>query len=293
MYTLVYYRKGPKSKLAERLPDSAEAEIQEILSGASKTPYGQFYSKYIRRSMSNPTTLRKLSEVYRFDLDGVNHTIANSRLQDQYTAEEILSLKVLGTIGMVVFSLIGVLQGVDLLWIALGFGCYTLLGFLPEKRLNSQIRQRKLEIENSLPEFLDLLKSVTAAGLSLPEAITKVISRFPAGPLVEEFKQVSIDATASGGNWRWAMEQMALRNDIDSLSDVVSDILITYEKGTSGISEALGYQARMMRTIRNSNIMAKVNRMNVTFVVPMVIFDMLPIMVLLLGPMLISFMEVF
>lgn len=295
-YTIVYQKGRPKvSKLAERLPDSAEAEIQDILNEGrtvSKTRYGQFYDKYMRKRIGNPRTLKKLSELYKFDLDAVDHTIAISRLQDEYTAEEILSLKVLGTVGLIVFLLIGVAQGLNLTWIAVGFGCYVITGFMPEKMLNRKIQQRKEQIENDLPEFLDLLKSVTGAGLTLPEAISKVISRSQ-GPLVDEFKQVSIDAAASGGHWRRAMELMALRNDIDSLSDVVSDILISYEKGTAGISEALGHQANMMRTIRNSNITAKANRMGVTLIVPMVIFYMLPIMVLMLGPIILSFITNF
>ena len=49
------------------------------------------------------------------------------------------------------------------------------------------------------------------------------------------------------GGWPW--KTWLLETDIDNLSDVVSDILIAYEKGTS-ITETLKKEADMMRQLK-------------------------------------------
>jgi tight adherence protein C len=101
---------------------------------------------------------------------------------------------------------------------------------------------------------------------------------------------VVVETRARGGQWKRAMENMAFRNEIEQLTDVVSDILISYEKGTP-ITETLQKEAKMMRSIKNAQIQEEARRLNVKMLIPMAIFSFLPLLFLMLAPMLIQLMQ--
>ena len=101
-----------------------------------------------------------------------------------------------------------------------------------------------------------------------------------------------IDFKSNGGNFKKAMENMIERNDVESLTNVISDILISYEKGDDKIIETLQEEAEAMREIVNADIDEQANKKTTTLMIPMMIAFFLPIMIFLLLPMLSQFMEV-
>lgn len=277
-----------KLKLAERLNNTSDAEIQAILreSVTSNTKYGQFYGSYIKPYFDrNPVLFEKLIKMLGIDLDKIEQKIREAKMEKQITKEEIASMKMLGTAGAIMFFLLGAGLS-NTAFILLGILSYLLGGFVPIAVLDQKIKQRKEAIEKELPDFLDLLKSVTEAGLVIQEAIVKITERMNT-PLAEEFKMVMAETKANGGQWRVAMENMAFRNNIDSLSDVVSDILISYEKGTS-ITETLEKEANAMRQLRNFKCQERAKGLSVKLIIPMAIFSFFPLLILLLAPMLIE-----
>ncbi len=278
-----------KISLEERLQNTREHEIREILKEKtySDTRYGRFHKVYIGPYISRyPNVFNQITKLLGINIDALEQQIRDARLEKTFTAEEVVSMKLLGGLGMIIFILLSLSFNFNMPLALIAVLCYLFGVFMPQKMIDKNIKERKERIENDLPDFLDLVKSVTESGLGIQEALNKVSAR-TRGPLAEEFRAVMIETRANGGQWRLAMENMAFRNNIENLSDVVSDILIAYEKGTS-ITDTLKKEADMMRQIRNSRIQEKARGLSVKLIVPMAIFNFLPLLALMIGPMLIE-----
>jgi len=290
-FTATLGAKTKRIKLAERLPNIENAELSAILNDSfvSSTTYGRFYINYVKPQLDNhPDLFKKLTRLLGIDLDKLDQKIKEAKMEKQVTKEEIASMKILGILGALMCVFLGVVFGP--VFLIISFLCYLVVGFIPQMILDQRVRQRKETIEKELPDFLELLKSVMEAGLVIQEAITKVTERL-SSPLAEEFRTVMAETKANGGQWRLAMENMAFRNNIDALSDVVADILISYDKGTP-ITDTLEKEASMMRQLRNFRCQEKAKGLSIKLVIPMAIFSFFPILVLMLAPMLIQMARV-
>lgn len=284
-----FVRNPKKISLQEKLINPRGQERVEILKERtySDTRYGRFYKAYIGPYVARyPNFFERLSGLLGVNIDVLDKKIREAKLEKAFTAEEVVSMKLLGTIGMVVLLLLAISLNFNMLLVVAAVMSYMLGSIIPQRKIDQKIAERRETIENTLPDFLDLVKSVTESGLSIQEALNKVTAKMK-GPLAEEFRAVMVETKANGGQWKLAMENMAFRNDIESLSDVVSDILIAYEKGTP-ISETLKKEADMMRQLKNTRIQEKARGLSVKLIVPMAIFSFIPLLVLLMGPMLIQ-----
>lgn len=293
-YFIMTLIRPKKISLFEKLPSTGEAEIKQIMEEyrLAESAYGKFYLRYIKPYFDkNPALLERLSHILGINLDTLEIQLKRAKMDSILSPEEILCMKLIGIIGAFIFISFGVLAGMNITFIAIGLIIYFLGGFLPQNIITQKIEKRRKQITRELPDFLDLLKSATEAGLSIYEAIEKVAKR-TSGPVAEEFQSVIIETKARGGQWKQAMENMAFRNDIDTLTDVVSDILISYEKGTP-ITDTLAKEAQIMRDIRNTQIQEQARRLNVRMIIPMAIFSFLPLLYLLMAPMLIQMMNEF
>jgi tight adherence protein C len=278
--------KPKKISLEGRLPNAKDQEMNDILHDdyISHSAYGKFHKAYVRPYInSHPNLLQQVSRALGINMEKLDQKIKEAKMEKEITVEEIISMKLLGLAGAVLFMGLGVSFGVNTILILFGLIFYLFGTIVPQRMIEQKIKARRENIERNLPEFLDLVKSVTEAGLVVQEAINKVTARLK-GPLADEFKRVMAETKSNGGQWRIAMENMAFRNDIDTLSDVVSDILIAYEKGTS-ITDTLNKEAILMRELRNTKLQEKAKSMSVKLIIPMAIFSFLPLLVLLVAPM--------
>jgi tight adherence protein C len=290
-YFVASLGKRRKINLMDKLQGGVKAEIEDMLSDhkVSDTAYGKFYAKYFKPFFDrNPAVLQKISQMLGLNMESLDAQIKRAKMEKTITPEEVLSLKLIGWGGLVMFMSLG-LMSVNLSLIMLGIVIYFAAGALPQRTITRKIEERKRQIIKELPNFLDLLKCVTEAGLGIQEAIEKVCKRTK-GPVAEEFQSVVIETRARGGQWKLAMENMAFRNEIEQLTDVVSDILIAYEKGTP-ISETLHKEAKMMRSIKNAQIQEEARRLNVKLLIPMAIFSFMPLLFLMLTPMVLQLMQ--
>lgn len=277
-----------QTKLGERLNKAEEKEIEGILKDAEASPtrYGRFYGGYIYPKLRlYPDLFQMLPRYLGLDMDRLDSKIRNAKLRKVISAEELLSMKLIGVIGAVGFGLSGMAMQNTTFFLLAVFS-YVLGAVLPMQVLERKIRDRKESIIRELPDFLDLLKSVTEAGLIIQDAITKVTAKVP-GALTEEFRDVMVETKSNGGNWRLAMENMALRNDVDALSDVVSDVLISYEKGTC-ITDTLFSQAKKMRILKNNHLIGKARGLTIKLLIPLALFSFFPSAVILALPIIIE-----
>lgn len=280
-----------RSRLKDRLSNTEDLETEYMMKEESinATPYSKFYKSQVKPKLFNNTQkVQRIAKILGVNLDTLYIRIKEAKLDKKISPEEVLSMKLFGYVGMAVFLLIFIASyNVFAVLIAVTF---VFLGvFLPEKWITNSKRKKDDEIIRTLPNFLDNLGAVLEAGMGLQVAIVEVSKRMK-GHLADEFLGVTAETRTNGGNFRDAMENMALRNNIDCLSDVVQDILIAQERGVS-IAEAVDIEANFMKQIRIDNANSKAKSLSVKILLPLVIFFFIPFMVLILTPVLLKMLR--
>jgi tight adherence protein C len=155
---------------------------------------------------------------------------------------------------------------------------------LPGLWLGTKISDRRRQIQNGLPDALDLLLVTMEAGSGLDQAIVKVGNELTVAcpPLAEEFRHMVTEMRA-GRPRSEALKQFADRTKVDDVRTLVATMIQTDKFGTS-IGQALRTHADVARTRRRQRAEERAQKLGVKLVFPLV-FCLFPAMfVVVLGP---------
>lgn len=161
---------------------------------------------------------------------------------------------------------------------------------LPNLYLGQKIARRKEEIQNTLPDVLDLLMVSVEAGLGFDAALSKVIEKFK-GALAEEFMRV-LQEIKKGKPRKDALKDLADRCEVEDLTGFISSIVQADQLGVS-IGNVLRVQSKQMRQKRRQRAEEQAMKAPVKMLFPLVFFIFPTIFVVLLGPAAIQIMETF
>ena len=173
------------------------------------------------------------------------------------------------------FALVGVL--------ILGLGVYRVQQF------QKQAEARKRELREELPRFIDLFLTALYVGMPVEAAIEKTARCLP-GTISEELKQAAAETQIGAKSWQQAMEQVALRYQVDTFNDFVLCLTTAYEKGVS-ITEAVSRKADEIRQINLLNAKERAAKLSNIILVPVMIFKILPLLAIMLIPIMIQVMN--
>lgn len=218
-------------------------------------------------------------------VDEYNHKLEMSGNPLNMKGEEFYLLKgvlcVLPPIMIPVVLLLGSGRMMVLMLVALSVGMY----FLPDVWLSSRIEDRKRKIVRELYSFIDVLAISSDAGLNLSEAIKQTVEH-QSGVVGKEFQQFLRDVD-TGASRSEALEDVALRNDVEELDNLVLAINQAEKYGTP-IAKMLREQVRVMREERRNRAQENAQKASVKILLPMIVFDFVPLLVVLLGPAIIN-----
>ena len=165
--------------------------------------------------------------------------------------------------------------------------------FLPNFFLMYQMKKRHDEIYRHLPEAVDLLEICVSSGLGLDMAWNIV---------ADEIRQVSrvLSGAMSLTNFEMhlgvtrieAMKHMAERTGVAELKSLAAILIQTDRFGTS-IAETLQIFAKSIREERSFVAQEVAEKMSVKMLLPMILFIFPAILIVLIGPAVISLGEVF
>ncbi len=161
---------------------------------------------------------------------------------------------------------------------------------VPNFLLSRKKTIRQKQIQNTLPDVIDLLTVSVEAGLGFDGALAKVIEKMP-GPLAEEFDNV-LQEIKVGRHKRDALKDMADRIGIQDLTTFIGSIIQADQLGVS-IGKVLRIQSEQMRTARKQRAQEKAMKAPIKMLIPMVLFIFPTIFTVLLGPAVIKLMDVF
>jgi tight adherence protein C len=169
-----------------------------------------------------------------------------------------------------------------------------LIGFvfagMPWLKVRQNRRQRVLQVEQDLPLFLELLSTLSEAGLGLDAAIDRILGAQPVERVLhQELRQFQRDVLA--GRPRVAsLRRLSWRVDVPSLSVFIS-ALVQAEQVGSGVATLLRRQADDLRDRRRERAIAFAMSLPVKLLFPLVICFLPGVFVATLGPTFYQFFQ--
>lgn len=177
-------------------------------------------------------------------------------------------------------------------WLAAGIGAgamYFAPGFFVDYRLGI----RKQQIQNGLPDALDLLVVCIEAGCGLDQAIVKASDELViAYPLLANELRILTTELRAGKPRIDAFKSLAQRTKIEDVRALVTMLVQTDRFGTS-IGQALRTQADTTREKRRQNAEERAQKIAVKLVFPLVLCFFPALYVIVIGPAVISFLNNF
>ncbi len=152
-------------------------------------------------------------------------------------------------------------------------------------------RQRRIRmIEADLPLILDLLNTLTHAGIGFDVALDRILASQPTKrPLVQELRTFQYDIMAGRPRVN-SLRRLGQRIEVPSFSTFVSAIIQAEQVG-SEIAQTLRAQAEEFRSRRRERARAAALSVPTKLIIPMVIGFVPGVFVALLGPMMFEAFE--
>ncbi|MBI9014455.1 MAG: type II secretion system F family protein [Clostridiales bacterium] len=156
--------------------------------------------------------------------------------------------------------------------------------------ISRKISKRVIEIVKALPYTLDLITVSVEAGLSLDGAIGRIVGAI-SGPLSDEFGQ-TLKEIRMGIEKKEALKNMSARIGNKDLSMILSSIIQADELGVS-LGKILRIEGDQLREKRKQIAREKAMKAPIKILFPLIFFIFPTIFMVVLGPAVISMIELF
>lgn len=164
-----------------------------------------------------------------------------------------------------------------------------LLSSMPIMVVRAARRRRVTQVEQDLPITLELLATLSEAGMGFDGALQRVLQAQPGSrPLVQEFRILQMEILAGRPRIQ-CLRRLSWRLDVMALSVFVSALVQTEQVG-AGVSDVLRRQAEDLRARRRENALTQAASLPVKLLFPLVVCFLPGILVATLGP---TFFQIF
>jgi len=164
------------------------------------------------------------------------------------------------------------------------------LATIPWLAVRAARRERVTLIEQDLSLFLELIATLSEAGLGFDAALDRILAaQLQRRPLADEFRQFQREAL-SGVPRVQALRRVALRADVLSLTILIS-ALVQAEQVGAGVAEVLRRQADDLRGRRRERALSIAAALPVKLLFPLVICFLPGLFVATLGPTFYQFFQ--
>jgi tight adherence protein C len=152
---------------------------------------------------------------------------------------------------------------------------------LPDRWLSQKAGGRRASIENTIPDFIDLLTICLDAGLSFDGALVRVGEKVE-GPLAEELT-VMLTEVRYGRARLDAMQALAERVDVEDMSAFVNAVVQSQKLGVA-LGETVRIQAAEIRRRRRQAAEEKAAQASLKMLFPMIGCIFPTLFIVLMGP---------
>jgi len=250
-----------KHSLTERLIWPAYQNIIKFIGSAAPKNFKEKYEEII-------------------EISGVSKSMTFNRILGM----QLLFSVFLGFLFFLIFSFIQKPSPLlTLIAAAIGF-------YLPLASLKGKARRRQEEIQNALPDMLDMIYVSVEAGLGFDVAVQRTTEKMK-GPLSDEMMK-GLDEINKGKRREDALRSIVKRTEVRDLSTFITAIIQTEQLG-SNIANMLRVQSTTMRQKRRQRAEEKAMKVPVKILFPMIFFIFPPLFIVILGPTVINVIENF
>jgi tight adherence protein C len=209
--------------------------------------------------------------------------------QDINAYRVLVRRKVVGTI--IGFSY-GLLTQLDAGWRGIFIICLaSAAGFvLPDVLTFNTGKKRSLELDQTLPDAIDILNLCVESGLTFQASMAQV-SLILEGPISDEFARV-LRQMQLGQSLIASLQDLSTRNNNSDLKRFVS-VIIQADKLGVPISTVLQEQAREMRSKRRDRAREQAQKVPVKILGPVMLCFLPGIFIVILGPAMVSITRAF
>ncbi len=164
-----------------------------------------------------------------------------------------------------------------------------IVGYLgPEFFLSRKISRRQSRLRKALPDALDLMVICIEAGLALDHAILRVAQELSVShrELSQELQLVNLEMRVGKGRLE-ALRALGQRTGVEDIKALVAMLVQTDRFGTS-VAQSLRVHSDDLRTKRRQRAEEMAAKTTVKIVPPLVLFIFPALMVVILGPAVIT-----
>jgi len=269
------------SLTASRVVANRLADVAVVRSGPASRPslLGDALTPFARRVRSFvPKSPKAMSRVEKLMASAGYHGGLPATL---FAGAQMLVPAIFAAAVIGIFGLTGVAMIFALLAAVAGY-------FVPALWLGRAIQARRRQVQNGLPDAIDLLIVCVESGSGIDQALNRVASElslaYPA--LAEELEMVSAE-TRAGKPRLEAFKNFAARTRVDDVRALVAMLIQTDRFGTS-IGKALRTHAETSRTKRRQRAEEKAAKLAVKLLFPLVFCLFPAFYVVVLGPSMLS-----
>jgi tight adherence protein C len=164
--------------------------------------------------------------------------------------------------------------------------------YLPNGLLAHLIERRKQELEDALPDALDMMLVCVEAGLGLDAAMNRAAGEIGlrSKALSDELNLVALELRM-GVNREQALRNLALRTGVDDIASFVA-MLVQSDRFGTNVADALRIEAETMRTHRRLRAEERAAKIPLKLLFPLIFFIFPSLMLVLMGPAMISIYRV-
>ena len=163
--------------------------------------------------------------------------------------------------------------------------------YAPNVYVKNLTQKRREKLEKAIPDTLDLMVIAAEAGLSLDASFSRVARELaPAWPeMSDELTLTAIELTFLADR-RKAMDNLAMRTDMDSIRAVINTLRQSEKYGTP-LAQSLRVLSAEFRNNRMMKAEEKAARLPVLLTLPMVVFILPPLFIVLIGPAILKLID--
>lgn len=164
--------------------------------------------------------------------------------------------------------------------------------YLPNVLLANAVQRRHTELEDALPDALDMMLVCVEAGLGLDAAMNRAASEIGlrSAAMSDELNLVALELRI-GVNREKALRNLALRTGVDDIASFVA-MLVQSDRFGTNVAEALRIQAETMRTHRRLRAEERAAKIPLKLLFPLIFLIFPSLMLVLMGPAMISIYRV-
>lgn len=261
-----------------RHKDSSKDAARLDIFGEQEITYetGDSLGKYVRPILNNFLPQLPNLPLSEGSKKSLRNLIVKSGNPWKINVEEFLGLTIgLSILGLLIGSAIAALGVLPSFLPPVVLIMFTTLALaaLPYSQYNSRKEARTKAIEKELPEALDLLVITINSGQVFEFALEGVTKMLPEGMLRNEFTKVVIELQA-GSTLERALIDLRTKFESEDLESFTKAVIQTTKLG-SNVTDTLTQQSNFVRANWKSRIERKINRLETTIFIPLVV-TMLP-----------------